>query len=161
MRGGSTITHNVTLTSCHGITEIHPYNVQTRAVEYAQSQGVAVTAYSSFGPLGFRELNSPKSLRTQPLFTHPMVCSIAEAHSVTSAQVILRWATQRGLAIIPKSDTEEQMLQNLRSVDISLTEEEMSAISDLNVGLRFNDPADVSFRCIVRYEYNDLDDGCS
>ena len=142
-------------------TEIHPYNVQTRAVDYAQSQGVAVTAYSSFGPLGFRELNSPKSLRTQPLFTHPVVRSIAETHGATSTQVVLRWATQRGLAIIPKSDTEEQMVQNLRSVDISLTEVEMSAISELNVGLRFNDPADVSFRCIVRYEYNDLDDGCS
>ncbi|EJF65340.1 Aldo/keto reductase [Dichomitus squalens LYAD-421 SS1] len=129
--------------------EIHPYNVQTRAVEYAQFQGIAVTAYSSFGPLGFRELNMPKSLRTQSLFTHPVVSSVALAHDVTSAQVVLRWATQRGLAIIPKSDTKEQMLQNLRSEDLSLTEQEMSAISGLDVGLRFNDPADDFAGCHI------------
>ncbi|KAI0358409.1 D-xylose reductase [Trametes cingulata] len=122
--------------------EIHPYNVQHRAVQYAQSQGVAVTAYSSFGPLGFRELNSPKSLRTQLLFTHPLVTSIALAHACTPAQVVLRWATQRGLAIIPKSDTEQQMRENLESTNIKLTEQEMSAITGLDVGLRFNDPAD-------------------
>ncbi|OSD06849.1 D-xylose reductase [Trametes coccinea BRFM310] len=122
--------------------EIHPYNAQPRAVQYAHEQGIAVTAYSSFGPLGFRELNTPKSLRTQPLFTHPVVTAIALAHQSTPAQVVLRWATQRRLAIIPKSDTEQQMKENMQSTDIKLTEQEMSVISGLNVGLRFNDPAD-------------------
>ncbi|GJE89780.1 aldo/keto reductase [Phanerochaete sordida] len=122
--------------------EIHPYNVQERAVQYAHSQGLQVTAYSSFGPLGFRELHTPKSLRTQPLFTHSTVTAIALAHGATPAQIILRWATQRGLAIIPKSDTEQQMRENLESARITLSEAEMQAISGLNVGLRFNDPAD-------------------
>lgn len=126
-------------------SEVHPYNVQARAVEYAQSQGLAVTAYSSFGPLGFRELSSPKALRTQPLFAHPTVKSIAEAHGITPAQVTLLWATQRGLAIIPKSNTEEMMRENLQSASFGLTEEEMRTMSRLDVGLRFNDPADV--RC--------------
>lgn len=125
-------------------SEIHPYNVQERAAQYARSQGLAVTAYSSFGPLGFRELNTPKSLHAQPLFTHPMITTIAEAHGATPAQVVLRWATQRGLCVIPKSDTAEQMRENLESAQIKLTEEEMNAISGLNLGLRFNDPADVS-----------------
>ncbi|KAI8993042.1 D-xylose reductase [Trametes punicea] len=122
--------------------EIHPYNAQPRAVQYAHEQGIAVTAYSSFGPLGFRELNSPKSLRTQALFTHPAITSIAEAHRRTPAQVVLRWAMQRGLAVIPKSDTEQQMKENLQSAEVKLSEQEMSVISGLDVGLRFNDPAD-------------------
>lgn len=133
--------------SCHGCCgsiEIHPYNTQARAIEYARSQGLAVTAYSSFGPLGFRELNSAKALRTPPLFAHPVVVSVAQAHGVTSAQVILRWATQRGLAIIPKSNTPEMMRENLQSANFDLTEEDMNTISGLDVGLRFNDPADVS-----------------
>ncbi|OBZ68287.1 putative NAD(P)H-dependent D-xylose reductase xyl1 [Grifola frondosa] len=122
--------------------EIHPYNAQVRAAEFARSQGLAVTAYSSFGPQGFRELNTPKSLRTPPLFTHPTITAIAAAHRCTPAQVILRWATQRGLAIIPKSDTVAQMEENMRSLEIVLTAEEMEAISGLDQGLRFNDPAD-------------------
>ncbi|KDQ51632.1 hypothetical protein JAAARDRAFT_40859 [Jaapia argillacea MUCL 33604] len=123
--------------------EIHPYNVQTRAVAYAQSQGVAVTAYSSFGPLGWLVFGTSKSAHTQPLFTHPVITAIAAKHpGSTPPQVVLRWATQRGLAIIPKSDTVEQMEQNMKSSGIKLSEEEMAAIGMLDMGLRFNDPAD-------------------
>ena len=130
-----------------GTAEIHPYNVQARAVAYAQSQGLAVTAYSSFGPLGFRVFGSQKSLTTQPLFTHPVIGTIAEAHpGSTPAQVILHWAVQRGLAVIPKADNVEKLRENLASSDITfeLTEAEMKEISALDLGLRFNDPADVS-----------------
>ncbi|KAI0823724.1 D-xylose reductase [Trametes gibbosa] len=130
--------------------EIHPYNTQQRAVQFAHSQGLAVTAYSSFGPLGFRELNSPKALGAQPLFAHPSVtASIALAHARTPAQVVLRWATQRGLAVIPKSDTEQQMRENLASVAFALAEREMAALSGLDVGLRFNDPADDFAGCHI------------
>lgn len=129
--------------------EIHPYNVQERAVQYARMQGLQVTAYSSFGPLGFRELNTPKSLRTQQLFTHPTVTAIAVVHNATPAQVVLRWATQRGLAIIPKSDREQQMRENLESIKIMLTEKEMQTLSGLDVGLRFNDPADDFEGCFI------------
>ena len=110
--------------------EIHPYNVQERAAQYARSQGLAVTAYSSFGPLGFRELNTPKSLHAQPLFAHPLITSIAEAHEATPAQIVLRWATQRGLCVIPKSDTVEQMRENLESAKIKLTEEEKAKLQE-------------------------------
>ncbi|EIW63330.1 D-xylose reductase [Trametes versicolor FP-101664 SS1] len=129
--------------------EIHPYNAQERAVQYAHSQGLAVTAYSSFGPLGFRELDSPKAVRTQALFAHPTVTSIALAHARTPAQVVLRWATQRGLAVIPKSNTEQQMQENLESASFDLTQQEMEIITGLNIGLRFNDPADDFEGCYI------------
>ena len=106
-----------------------------------------MTAYSSFGPLGFRVFQSAKSLNTQPLFTHPAVVAIAAAHpSATPAQVVLRWAVQRGLAIIPKADAEDMMRENLAcaGAGLELSEEEMQTISGLDMGLRFNDPADVS-----------------
>lgn len=137
--------------------EIHPYNVQARAVAYAQAQGLAVTAYSSFGPLGFRVFGSAKSLGAQPLFTHPTVAAIAGAHAgagATPAQVVLRWAVQRGLAVIPKADAEAMMRENLACADagLQLSPAEMEAISALDRGLRFNDPADVSaFIGSVRY----------
>ncbi|KAH9858747.1 D-xylose reductase [Lenzites betulinus] len=129
--------------------EIHPYNTQARAVEFAQAQGLAVTAYSSFGPLGFRELNSPKALGAQALFAHPAVTAIALAHGHTPAQVVLRWATQRGLAVIPKSNTAQQMRENLASAAFALSAEEMAAVSRLDIALRFNDPADDFAGCYI------------
>ncbi|KAH9931070.1 Aldo/keto reductase [Epithele typhae] len=134
--------------------EIHPYNVQRRAVEYAQAQGLAVTAYSSFGPLGFRVFGGAKALHAQPLFTHPAVRAVAAAHAGASTpQVLLRWAAQRGLAVIPKSDTDAMLRENLAGASgaagFELSGAEMDAISGLDLGLRFNDPADDFAGCYI------------
>ncbi len=51
--------------------ELHPYLVQPQLVAYAQENGVAVTAYSSFGPQSFLELGNERATGAQPLFTHP------------------------------------------------------------------------------------------
>lgn len=126
--------------------EIHPYNAQPRAVAYAQSRGLAVTAYSSFGPQGFLELRMPKAVHAPSLFMQPVITQIADEHHKTQAEVLLKWALQRGLAIIPKADDVRLQEQNLRVGDGSwrLGDEEMERINGLDMGLRFNDPADVS-----------------
>lgn len=64
----------------------------------------------------------------------------AERTGKTAAQVLLRWATQRGIAVIPKSNNKDRLAQNLEVTDFDLTEEEIEAISGLDKGLRFNDP---------------------
>lgn len=124
--------------------EHHPYLTQTNLVQLAQSERIAVTAYSSFGPLSFRELNWESANEAKILFEHDVVTSIAKNHSRTAAEVLLRWSTQRGLVVIPKSTDPSLMKQNLEHVQFDLTKEEIQAISNLNIGLRFNNPADVS-----------------
>ena len=54
----------------------------------------------------------------------------------------MRWATQRGLAVIPKSNDPRRMIQNLDVNSFDLTKKEIDDISSLNRGLRFNDPED-------------------
>jgi len=51
-------------------------------------------------------------------------------------QVILRWATQRGLAIIPKSSEERWLRENLECNSFELSEHDMKKISALNIGMR-------------------------
>jgi D-xylose reductase len=46
----------------------------------------------------------------------------------------------RGIAVIPKSNNKARLQQNLEVNDFSMTEEELAEISDLDKGLRFNDP---------------------
>lgn len=107
-----------------------------------QENNIAVTAYSSFGPQSFIELKNKRALDVGPLFENDKVASIAKKHGKTPAQVLLRWATQRDIIVIPKSNNSERLAQNLDSVDFDLTAEEIASISSLDKGLRFNDPAD-------------------
>lgn len=130
--------------------EHHPYLTQTRLVDYAQQQGIAVTAYSSFGPLSFIELDLKHAKDTPLLFEHGTIKSIAEKHGRTPAQILLRWSTQRKIAVIPKSNDPTRLAQNLQVTDFDLETNELEAISALDKGLRFNDPMAVSMIFIVR-----------
>lgn len=78
--------------------EHHPYLVQPELIHVAQENGIAVTAYSSFGPQSFVELPevfSEKAKDIQLLFDTEPVKVLAAKYNVTPAQVLLRWATQR------------------------------------------------------------------
>ncbi|KAL5606493.1 uncharacterized protein BROUX77_003686 [Berkeleyomyces rouxiae] len=121
--------------------EHHPFLVQPELVALAQESGVAVTAYSSFGPQSFRELPGfEQKIGDSTLLQHPDVAAIAKAHGKTPAQVLLRWATQRNVAVIPKSNNVERLAQNLDVLGFDLTAQEIAQISGFNIGLRFNDP---------------------
>lgn len=124
--------------------EHHPYLVQKNLLKLAEAEGIAVTAYSSFGPQSFVELEWQSAKDTPVLFEHPVVVDIAKKHSRTAAQVVLRWATQRGLAVIPKSNNQTRLLQNLEVTDFNLEQSEIDSISGLDKNLRFNNPTDVS-----------------
>ncbi|KAJ5084812.1 NAD(P)H-dependent D-xylose reductase xyl1 [Penicillium alfredii] len=120
--------------------EHHPYLTQPRLVEYAQREGPVVTAYSSFGPLSFLELELDDARDTPLLFDHATVAAIADKNGRTPAEVLLRWATQRHIAAIPKSNNPTRLAQNLQVTDFDIEAGEIEAISALNKGLRFNDP---------------------
>lgn len=75
--------------------EHHPYLVQPQLLDLCKDLGIAVTAYSSFGPLSYRDLQSPKALGTSLLFENEAVTSLAKKHSRNPAQILLKWAVQR------------------------------------------------------------------
>lgn len=121
--------------------ELHPYLTQERYVKWVQSRGIQVVAYSSFGPQSFADMGSEIAKATPTLFDNDVIKKIADKHNVTSAQVLLRWATQQHVAVIPKSSKKGRLRNNLLvEKDFSLTESEIKEISGLNKNLRFNDP---------------------
>jgi D-xylose reductase len=75
--------------------EHHPYLTQPGLVKMAQTNGITVTAYSSFGPQSFLELGLDRAQEISLLFDAEPVKKVAEKHNKTPAQVLLRWATQR------------------------------------------------------------------
>lgn len=121
--------------------EHHPYLTQEHMVNYCGREKIQIVAYSSFGPQSFIELDSKLAKETPTLFENEVVKQIADSHGVSTSQVLLRWATQRGIAIIPKSSQKERLLDNLLiDSKLTLTSDELKEISNLNNNIRFNDP---------------------
>ena len=84
-------------------------------------------------------VNSVKTLlqnggrgHTAELLGDETIRSIAKAHSVSSAQVILRWDLQWGIVVIPGSSNPEHIKENLDLFGFELSDEEMAAISALD-----------------------------
>jgi len=122
--------------------ELHPYLVQQSLVELAKENGIALTAYSSFGPQSFLELAFKNAEDTPTLFDHPVIKKITDAHGKTPAQVLLRWSTQRGIAVVPKTNSKHRLPENLDVCSFDMTEDELQSISSLDRNLRFNNPRD-------------------
>lgn len=65
-------------------------------------------------------------------FTNPVLEAIGQKYGKSVAQVALRWLTQRGIIIIPKSTHIEHMEQNLDIYDFTLSDEDMAEIAKLD-----------------------------
>jgi alcohol dehydrogenase (NADP+) len=114
--------------------EGHPYLASTDLLAWCGSKGIAMTAYSPLGspdrPARLVEEGDPA-----PLFSETII-AIAGAHNKSAAQVLIRWAIQRGTIVIPKSVTPARIASNIAVFDFELTEEDMKAIAALNNGQR-------------------------
>jgi len=61
----------------------------------------------------------------------PVLREVAEAHSVTPAQVVLRWHLEHGVVVIPKSATPERIASNVAITGFSLSPEEVARVDAL------------------------------
>ncbi len=118
--------------------ELHPYLTQSRFQKYLKINNIQITSYSTFGPQSFLELGFKEAENATKLFDDDLILKISKKYSKTPAQVILRWATQSGLAVNPKSNHKERLLENLESYKFDLTNDELEEINGLNRNLRFN-----------------------
>ncbi|KAG8926743.1 NAD(P)H-dependent D-xylose reductase (XR) [Tulasnella sp. 417] len=126
--------------------EHHPYLTQDKLINSVKSEGIAITAYSSFGPASWVEFEHQN---VPDLLNHDTIRNISEATGKTPPQVLLRWATQRGIAVIAKSINENRLLEYLQSSDFYLTQEQIDRISALDINLRFYDPYDIDSRLFI------------
>lgn len=120
--------------------ELHPYLQQRTLVDWVQRQGIAVTAYSSFGPASFAAGGQKHAKSVESLFENPVIKEVAAKYNRPPAQVALRWSLERNVAVVPKSLSVERMKSNLDALNWKMDEEDVEAINRLDMGLRFNDP---------------------
>lgn len=132
-----TVMEKATITPEMNQVELHPYLQQPDLVAFAQENGVALTAYS---PLGSSDRPEAMKADDEPvLMENPTIVEIAERHDASPAQVLIRWAIERGTVVIPKSVTPSHIADNLAAADLSLTDADLEAIAALDRGYRYVD----------------------
>jgi diketogulonate reductase-like aldo/keto reductase len=98
--------------------QFSPFEFRRRLLEACEENGVALEAYS---PLGTgRHLGDDR------------VREIAERHGRTPAQVLIRWAVQRELVVLPKSTHRERIEENAQVFDFALSVEDMATLDALD-----------------------------
>ena len=105
--------------------EAHPYFTQQELRKTLDQYGIKLM---SWYPLG----HGDKSLIEEPVFA-----KLGQKYGKTPAQVILRWHTQLGFAVIPGSKNVDHIKDNLDILDFALTDEEMAEIAKLDKGVRY------------------------
>ena len=81
-------------------------------------------AHMAYAPLGQGNRNE--------MFQEPAVLSLAEKYGKTPAQVLLRFLTQKGIAVIPRSTKPEHIKENFALFDFTLTADELAQLSALD-----------------------------
>jgi diketogulonate reductase-like aldo/keto reductase len=98
--------------------QFSPFEFRRALWEAAEERAIALEAYS---PLGTgRHLGDPR------------VGAIAERHGRTPAQVLIRWALERNLIVLPKSTHRERIEANAQVFDFTLSDEDVAALDALD-----------------------------
>ncbi|CAG2181491.1 unnamed protein product, partial [Oppiella nova] len=111
--------------------ESHPFLSNERLRQFCADKGIQLVAYSPLARTGTSEQKNT----TSPLDI-PLVQELAAKYSVTAAAICIKWQTQRGVVVIPKSATKERIESNIRIFGFDLTEEEMTAMNALDKNWR-------------------------
>ena len=81
-------------------------------------------AHMAYAPLGQGNRNE--------MFSEQIVLDLAEKYGKTPAQILLRFLTQKGIAVIPRSTKPEHIKENFALFDFTLTADELAQLSALD-----------------------------
>jgi len=127
--------------------EFHPYLYQRELLEFCVARGIVIEAYSPLTQgerLNDRKLvavagkyrqtsSQPYARRTMLPFT-PRAFRGDDTRS--TAQILIRWAIQHNLVVIPKSANAYRIRENADVFDLEITDEDMRTLDSFNENLR-------------------------
>ena len=101
--------------------ETHPFNQQIEMQKFLTDNNVQI---ESWGPFAEGRNN---------LFQNELLLGIASKYNKSIAQIVLRWLTQRGIVVIPKSVRKERIEENFNIFNFELDSSDMEAIGTLDM----------------------------
>lgn len=118
--------------------ELHPWSQKPELVDYLTDNGIQPIAYSSLVPLAtWRRADGHDSAKTEQMITDAQdspFAAMADKYGVTEAQVLLRWAVQKGFPVLPKSTNPERIRQNLDLFSFTIDDDDMRSIEQMDRG---------------------------
>jgi 2,5-diketo-D-gluconate reductase B len=97
--------------------ECHPFLNQDKVIAACRRHGMATVAYSPIARGGVKG--------------NEVLERIGNAHGKTAAQICLRWLTQQGIVVIPRTSKVERLEENFSLFDFALSDAEMREIAGL------------------------------
>ncbi|RYG72010.1 aldo/keto reductase [Lentibacillus lipolyticus] len=98
--------------------ELHPFFNQEEQRKWHEANGVVTESWS---PLA----------HANDVFSNHTIKQIADKHSKTASQVILRWHYQHGAVAIPKSASPKRQLENISIFNFALDDNDMRELDKL------------------------------
>ncbi len=102
--------------------EFHPFLYQQDLRAYCQGKRIQLEAYSP--------------LAQGQRFGHPVLAAIAARHGKSEAQILIRWALEHEIVVIPKSTNPKRIRENAQVFDFALAPDDMAKLDALDEGLR-------------------------
>lgn len=102
--------------------EFHPFCYPKKLLDFCQEHAIQVEAYSP--------------LANGRRWDSSVIEAIATRDCRTYAQVMLRWALQHGVVVVPKSSHESRIKGNTEVFDFDLAPDDMAALDALNEDCR-------------------------
>lgn len=100
--------------------EFHPWLFQKDLLNYCEKNSIQLEAYSP--------LVKGKKL------DEPVLINIAAKHAKTTAQVLIRWCIEHDVVVIPKSDNQKHLRENIDVFDFKLSADDMQILDNLEQG---------------------------
>jgi diketogulonate reductase-like aldo/keto reductase len=102
--------------------EFSPYLYQKDLLEFCRKNGIQLEAYSP--------------LTKGHKLSDPKLAALASKYSRSPAQILIRWALQHQIVVIPKSSKGERITENADVFDFAISSEDMRALDLFDQGLR-------------------------
>lgn len=110
--------------------EFHPFLNQIHLLEYCKKHKIQLEAYS---PLAHGQK-----------IEDPTISKIAQKYDKTPAQILIRWAIEQKIVVIPKSTQKKRIIENSKVFDFAISEEDMKILNSLDENFRTCwDPSEV------------------
>jgi diketogulonate reductase-like aldo/keto reductase len=107
--------------------ETSPFIQRRPLVEYCQKNGIVVESYSTMS-------------RGQRMNDERLV-SLGKKYGKTAPQIMLRWALQNEMVIIPKSVHKERIVENTNIFDFEISAADMTAIKSMDENCSITPPS--------------------
>jgi len=110
--------------------EFTPFCNQRELLAFCRGQNIQMEAYSP--------------LARGNRFSNSTLMRIAEKYGRSTAQILIRWALQHQMVVIPKASNIKHLRENFEVFDFSMLPEDMATLDGLNENEHFSwDPTDV------------------